>query len=149
MKKLSLVIMLVFASIVFANAQNQRGEGRNSYHHPMEKPEVRAQKTVDRMDKTLTLSAEQKAELKTYFIEEFTKEAKVQEKNKKGMKEMKEERKARREEMMQKREAKKAALGAKMEKTLTPEQYKIYQENCIKREEMMKKKRENKRDNRE
>jgi len=144
MKKLSLVIMLVFASIVFANAQNQRGEGRNSYHKPMEKPEVRAQKTVDRMDKTLTLSAKQKAELKTYLIEEFTKEAKVQKKNKKGMKE---ERKARREKMMQKRETKKAALDTKMKKTLTPEQYKIYQENCAKRKEIMKKKRENRRKN--
>jgi len=148
MKKLSLVIMLVFASIVFANAQNQRGEGRNN-RQSMEKPEVRAQKTVDRMDKTLSLSDEQKTEIKSYFIEKFTKQAKLQEENKKNKEGMKEDRKSRREEMMKKSKAEKAELDAKMEKILSPEQYKIYQEDCAKREEMMKKRRGNKRNHKE
>lgn len=121
MKKIVFLTTMVFMFLAFSvNAQQQRGQREKMT------PAQQADRTIERLNKDLTLNDKQKVDLKKWFTNSYTQRAKLMEKNK-------DNREAMREGMKKDR----AATEAQMKKTLTAEQFKKYQENEKKRQQNM------------
>lgn len=111
MKKIVLVLTVALMGTMFMNAQPPR--------HPDMSPEQMVEKRVERLDKQLSLTAEQKSEIARIYTEEMSgmhkdKQAWME----KGEKPDEAAMKAHHEEMKAQREA----TDAKIEALLTPEQ---------------------------
>lgn len=116
MKKIAFLAITVFMFLAFAVSAQQRG--------PREKmtPEQQATRTVERLNKELTLNEQQQKDLKAWFTTSF----KQREEN---MKKGQDNREAMREQMKKDREA----TDAQLKKVLTADQYKTYKANEEKR----------------
>lgn len=116
MKKIIFLATTLFMVLAFTVQAQDR--------QPREKltPEQQATRTVERLNKELTLTDKQQADLKKFYTESFTQRAKTMEKNR-------DNREAMRETMKKDREA----TEAQLKKVLTEEQFKKYQENEKKR----------------
>lgn len=123
MKKMVFLVTTVWmflALSVSAQQQQQRGQREKMT------PEQQATRTVERLNKDLTLNDKQKADLKKWYTDSYTQRAKSMEKNK-------DNREAMRESMKKER----TATEAQMKKVLTADQFKKYQENEKKRQQNM------------
>lgn len=111
MKKITTLLILLFSigSITLFAQQ----------HSPRERlaPAARAEKTVERLNKELTLTAQQQTDLKSWFTTHYKQQEEAFKKNR-------EKREAMREQMQKNREQ----TEAQLKKILTAEQFQKYQE---------------------
>ena len=78
MKKVLIICGLLLSVMTFANAQDAPKQGGRG----MGTPEERAQRTTDQLTKQLTLNEDQKAKVKTLYLEQATNMVKVREESK-------------------------------------------------------------------
>lgn len=124
-KKFTFMISCLLLISSFVSAQ-QRGPRQDRA------PEQKAAQMVQQLHKELDLTDKQQNELKTLFTEIWTKRNKNFEKNRGDRKAM--------SEAIQKEQTE---IDKKLQKILTAEQYKKYQENKKKRQESQKKRSDN------
>ena len=114
MKKIVLALIVALMGTIVMNAQPPRRPDMN--------PEQMVEKRIERLDRELSLTAEQKAEITKIYTEEF----KARSKDKPDMSAMKERGEKPDEAMMKARQeqmkAERDAVNAKIEALLTPEQ---------------------------
>ena len=110
MKKIVLILTVALMSITVMNAQPPRRHEMN--------PEQMVAKRVERLDKALSLTEEQKAEITKIYTEEMQAMPKHPEKMEKGQRPDESSMKAHGEAMKARRDA----TNAKIESLLTPEQ---------------------------
>lgn len=120
MKKI-LFLATVFVTSLFFSANAQQG-GQREQREKMT-PEQMATRTVERLNKEVTLTEKQQADLKKWYTTSYTERNKAMEKNK-------DNRDAMRESMKKDREA----TDAQLKKVLTAEQLKKYQDAEKKRQ---------------
>lgn len=118
MKKI-LFLATTFVMLLFFSANAQQGGQREKMT-----PEQMATRTVERMNKEVTLNEKQQADLKKWFTTSYTERSKSMEKNK-------DNREAMRESMKKDKEA----TDAQLKKVLTAEQFKKYQDAEKKRQQ--------------
>lgn len=85
MKKFIFAAFIALATTVMATAQNERGERGNRMS-----PKQRTEQRINRMDKELKLSDNQKKQIRTYFAD-FNKKKLRGEERKTGMKQLNEQ----------------------------------------------------------
>lgn len=117
---LATTLLMFLAFTVSAQQPQKQGQGQRERMTP----EQQATRTVERMNKELTLTEKQQADLKKWYTDSYTQRAKTMEKNK-------DNREAMRESMKKDREN----TEAQLKKVLTADQFKKYQENEKKRME--------------
>lgn len=118
MKKIIFLAMTLFmVSAVTSQAQERQQREKMT-------PEQQATRTVEQLNKELTLTEKQQTDLKKWYTDSYTQRAKNMEKNR-------DNREAMRETMKKDQEA----TQAQLKKVLTEEQFKKYQENEKKRME--------------
>lgn len=120
MKKVLIICALLFSVITFAKAQD--GDRK------MPTPEERAERTASQLTKKLNLTEDQKAKVKTIFLDQAT-----------TMMKMREESKGDREGMMAKMKTINEANDVKINAILNDDQKKAFAEWQTERKENMKK----------
>lgn len=136
MKYLIVLSLAIFTT--FGYAQKRQVQQVN--------PEERAQEKIDRLDKALELSNEQKSELKTYFIEaqnETRKVRKQQAERRQSARENRDAARAERAEINKVRKnsmnSRRSATEEKMKSVLTNDQFEKWKEMKEEREERVSK----------
>jgi protein CpxP len=114
MKKVLIICGLLFSVIAFANAQDAP-EKKQGGRGGMGTPEERAQRTTDQLTKQLNLNEDQKAKVKTIYLEQAASMTKVRE-----------ESKGDREAMMAKMKTANEETDKKVEALLNDDQKKTY-----------------------
>jgi Spy/CpxP family protein refolding chaperone len=123
MKKIYLVMFALLLSGTMAMAQTQQNEGRRRGFDPSKMAEMR----TEQMAKELSLTADQKTAVLSLY-KEFSNKMRPQ-MGKPGAQPSEKPDKTKMEEMHKQMEAQRAAFNTRMQKILTPAQYKQYVQN--------------------
>ena len=119
MKKLFVLCIMFLATVTFATAQQGQGQGQRQQMTP----EERAKAQTERLEKLLTLKADQKTKVQAIELEYAKESSKIRQDNQGNREAMR--------EAMQKLNTKR---DAKYKEVLTADQFKKYQEDIEQRQ---------------